>query len=209
MKSPLKTILAIFCLSLLFTPQAFTQQGSDNNNTFTLVSKDIAVADIIGMIARSARINLLFGKEVHGTMSVNFDKVPATEALENICTANDLVILEFSQIDRISLIVHKSRAAECRELIKGANSDADSKQGQTSFVNRQVAIEDVLMMIARFAKLDIIFTGQAKEKARNTKMGVELRGVSPIRAINAICIMNELEVIESTGSNGKKTLTIR
>ena len=207
MERILKMILGMLCLSLLFTPQAFAQQASDNS--FTLVSKDMAAADIIQMIARSARINLLFGREVYGTISVNFDKVPPMEALEDICTAYDLVILEFSPIDRISLIVPKSRAAECKELIRAANKDKNNAHGRTTFKNRKIAIGDILMMIARMAKIDIILTGRAKEIARTTQMAVELHEVSAMRAMHAICIVNSLEVIESTGSNGRKTITIR
>ena len=208
MKNVWKITLSILCLSIVLTTPAFSRQAPDSNNSFTLVSKDMAVADIIQMIARSAKINLLFGREVNGTMSVNFDKIPPMEALENICTAHDLVILEFSQIDRISLIVHKSRAAECRELIKGTRNENNIHRRAT-FKNREVAIGDLLMVIGRMAKVDIIMTGRAKEMARTTQMAVELTQVSPMRAIYAICIMNGLEVIESTGNNCRKTLTIR
>lgn len=210
MKSTLKMLIIMYCLCTSIVSSAFCQDIENDSNSFTLVSKDMEAQDILQMIARAARINLLFGKEVYGTISVNFKNIPPMEALQDICTACDLAVVEFDAKDHINIVVPKSRVNEFEEVIKGTTRTEEDYQQRITLKNHSMCVADILMITGRMGKINVIFEKEVTEKMKDCKMAAELHNVSPLATIQAVCMMNNLDIKESTDSgSGKKSFLIR
>jgi type IV pilus secretin PilQ/predicted competence protein len=64
-------------------------QLASNNGTISINVKDIEIGDFFSAIARRRKINIVLGKNVSGTISVNLHNVPLTKALYAISRANE------------------------------------------------------------------------------------------------------------------------
>jgi len=83
-------------------------EGSDK--TFTLKNKDIDIRDALQMIARTGGYNVVFGREVTGSIAVELVDVPLRKAFEAICLANGFVAHEFDEQAKILLVVSAEKA---------------------------------------------------------------------------------------------------
>ena len=64
-------------------------QLTGEDETISINVKDIEIGDFFSAIARRRKINIVLGKNVSGTISVNLHNVPLTKALYAISRANE------------------------------------------------------------------------------------------------------------------------
>ena len=175
---------------------------------FTLVSKNLDVRDILQMIGRTCKVNLMVGPHVRGRLSVTFKSTEPMQAIEDVCTALDLRFVTFESADKI-VIVHRADSGKQ----KGANEDfqrllpVGSKK--LSLVNKAFPVDAAFLYAGKMGQFDVVLSQKTTEKLKNLTMAFELLNVSPIRVIEAICLVNTLKVTDSPhGQTGKRTLHI-
>ena len=81
------TAIYVFCV-------VFSPLGASRASAFTLKNRDIDVRDVCQMIARAAKINCVFSKDVRGKIAVELKDVPPLEALKLIAKINKLEVHE-------------------------------------------------------------------------------------------------------------------
>ena len=141
------------------------------DETISINVKDIEIGDFFSAIARRRKVNIIMGKDVSGTISVNLHNVPLTKALYAVSRANEYQCIEKNGIYYIlkeekgggsnnkksgmsstvkSFRVNYAEISEVRKLIEdivGEDSVAVHQEAKTLIVN------DTLENIAKVEKI--------------------------------------------------------
>ena len=86
---------------------------------FSLQSRDIDVRDVCQAIARSAKINIVFSKDVHGKIAVDLKQVPALEALKLVAKINKLYVHKVEGLKNTYAVARRADIED--EFLKGTN----------------------------------------------------------------------------------------
>ena len=111
MERKMKTLLVFLCLSMVFSSLTFAaEKEKEKEELFTLKNKDIDIRDALQMIARAAKVNVVFSKDVRGKIAVELTDVPYMKAMEAIALTNKLVVHEFDKKSKIFLVLRHDDA---------------------------------------------------------------------------------------------------
>ena len=68
-------------------PTAAASEGIYQDGKISLTLRDVPIAEVMEMLSRSARVNILLSDEVQGEISVNLYDVDVDEAIHSIATS--------------------------------------------------------------------------------------------------------------------------
>ena len=105
----LRTLTLILVVTVVLAGPALAKE-KEGDTLFTLKNKDIDIRDALQMIARSAKINVVFSKDVRGKIAVELTDVPYMKAMEAIALTNKLVVHEYDKKSKIYLILRHDDA---------------------------------------------------------------------------------------------------
>ena len=109
MKHTLRSLLVFLCLVMVLSSVSFAAE-KETEKLFTLKNKDIDIRDVLQMIARAAKINVVFSRDVRGKIAVELSNVPHMKAMEAIALTNKLVVHEYDKKSKIYLILRHDDA---------------------------------------------------------------------------------------------------
>lgn len=109
MKRTLRSLLVFLCLVMVLSSVSFAAE-KETEKLFTLKNKDIDIRDVLQMIARAAKINVVFSRDVRGKIAVELSNVPHMKAMEAIALTNKLVVHEFDKNSKIYLVLRHDDA---------------------------------------------------------------------------------------------------
>jgi type II secretory pathway component GspD/PulD (secretin) len=95
-----KTLTLLSGLALLVSAQIFAETGIDGSavtipaseeimheGKITLTLRDVSIAEVMEMLSRAARVNILLSNEVKGEVSVNLYDINVDDAIQSIATS--------------------------------------------------------------------------------------------------------------------------
>jgi type II secretory pathway component GspD/PulD (secretin) len=102
------TLIACLCSATLTSAQQdpFADLGEDSNITVNFHDEDLG--QVLELFSATYKLNLVYGPEIGGTVTMNFFDAPVEDALRQILAANDLGL----EIDGNFLIVRPKSAVE-------------------------------------------------------------------------------------------------
>ena len=109
MKRTWRPLLVVLCLVLVFSSVAIAAE-KEEEKLFSLKNKDIDMRDALQMIARAAKVNVVFSRDVRGKIAVELTNVPHMKAMEAIALTNKLVVHEYDKKSKIYLILRHDDA---------------------------------------------------------------------------------------------------
>jgi type IV pilus assembly protein PilQ len=111
--------LAVFYIFSIFLSPVGAGIASAAGSNFTLKNRDIDVRDVCQMIARAAKINVVFSKDVHGKIAVELKDVPALEALKLVAKINKLYVHKVEGLKDTYAVARRADIED--EFLKGTN----------------------------------------------------------------------------------------
>ena len=151
---------------------------------FTLKNRDIDIRDVMQMIARAAKINVLFDKNVRGRTAVEISRIPPLRCLELLCIAQGYKLTKFCGAPRTYVVSRRS----VDKLI--FDPPIDKKvPSDFSIKNRDIDIKLLLRSVAEHAGIRLRITPAVR--GRNA---CELHYMRHIEVLKMLAASNYLDV---------------
>ena len=151
---------------------------------FTLKNRDIDIRDIMQMIARVAKINVIFDKNVRGRTAVEVSRIPPLRCLELLCIAQGYKLNRFAGAPNTYIVAH--RAVD--QLVFDPPIDAKVPADFT-IKYRDSDIRLLLRSIAEHAGIRL--------RIHNSVRGLiacELKHMRPLEVLKMVAASNYLDV---------------
>jgi len=203
-------LLVFFILCSLSISPCITESVYGEESHIFLVNKSIDARDAIQIVARAAKLNVLYWPGLNEKIAVNIYDVTADKALSLIGSKCMYSVVAFDSQSNLKLFVPMSKARDIKRQIDSYSHITDNKQKSTTIKNRNMPLIFSLKMIAKAAKINLSIEGTARKKLNETAGAMELKDVYPLTVIKAICIMNQLELFSTDNrDNDQLNLVIR
>ena len=173
-----------FFLSPNDRPTIVLKSKAQNGFGFTLKNREIDVRDIFQMIARVARVNLIFDKEVRGKTSIEVKSIAPLRCLELMCLANGFKMTEFDEAPNTYVISKK----EINNLLFEPKIDK-SVPADFSIKNRDIDMRLILRSVAEHAGIRLRIGREIRGM-----IACELKNLRPLEVLKMLAASNYLNV---------------
>jgi type IV pilus assembly protein PilQ len=194
-------ILILVGVVLFFGP--VTQGRGGNEALYTgfpisLNLKDADVVTVLHLIAEEAKLNLVVGEDVKGTVDVHLVNVPWDQALDEILRAEDLVKRQVGNVLHVYTVEGLKRELEVKELLRSdaqKESDAQAKVWESQALLR--VREDMVSRVfsIRYAKAPELKTNLEPHLSRNIQ-GEPLGSIEVNEYSNSLLVRDLPEVLD-------------
>ncbi|MFP4172916.1 MAG: secretin N-terminal domain-containing protein [Candidatus Hydrogenedentota bacterium] len=184
-------------------PERAEQPDYDPNNDplhqpVDIDFREMELANVVGLLAQRARVNVVAGTELTGTVTAKLRNVPLQQALEIVLQMNDLGIMEEDGVFRIVPYMEAQAANRVTETVKLEQADASEITSTLDSVVMGDRDAELINFTGNEATNLVLVSGPPRQVARYVELIRELDVSEPsLPTITQAIKLNHLEPEEA------------